>query len=191
MPPLLLKRFPCSPKGRSSPHIPIQEGDDLPTGAGIIGGECRISGPTGHPAGYRPLDSFFVIRARGHVSKGCPRTGRLILGTPNESDRLGPVAGFPWGEVAAICSRGNALLAGPQHSIIEVITGLYVLKGVFRRVGKAFPVFQCSHLLIYSTNRIRIAATSPRLALPLGLKELLPVPLMSPAPTHHSIASLA
>ena len=110
------------------PKSTIKERDNLPTGAGAGGAECRFAGARGDAVLQRPRHSLRVIRAGGYIVK------LSIIGGRRTSCRFPYVlyrCGAGTGRICAERGTGyHALFSGPQRGLIVIVSGLYVCKGV-------------------------------------------------------------
>ena len=114
----------------------VQEGDDLGTGAGAVGVEGVGSGTGGDAVLQGPQGGVVVEGALLNVGEGVlDLVGRLAVGTPQEADGLSAGAGIIGTEQVLRGTVGDAVLQGPQGSIIPEVALLHIHEGVDDLLG--------------------------------------------------------
>ena len=109
----------------------MQEGDNLPTGAGSSGGEVIAACSAGDFILYRPRHSLRVVGAGGNI-------GKISLISGHGASRRFPHIFHRHGTgTVCICAEGGTghqtLFSGPQSRFIKIIGSLNIGEGIRRR----------------------------------------------------------
>ena len=111
-------------------HIPIEEGDDLPAGAGRIGAEGGGAGPTCDALPDRPLDGVGIVGVCGHIGEGATSADRRgLLIAVEEGHGLPTGAGRIRAEGGDRGAGGDPVGYRPKHRVIVITAGLDIREG--------------------------------------------------------------
>ena len=128
---------------------PVEEGDDLPAGAGGGGGEGVHVGAFDNAVGMAPGHRVGVVLIRRHIGEvaGAASGGRACA-APEEGDGFGAGHGALGIEVGGVNASGDALLIGPEHRVIVIVAAAHIRKRVGARSlgGACAPPDERNHL---------------------------------------------
>lgn len=112
-------------------YAAVEAGDDLATGAVLVGAEGAVAGAAGDVFLHRPAHRVIAVVAGTHIPEweGAVLGGGRASRTPQEGDHLGPVAAGVGGEGVGRGALGHVLTHRPLDGGIEVVRGRHVLKG--------------------------------------------------------------
>ena len=124
-------------------QCPIQERDDLGTGAGGIGGKAAVACAGGHVVLQRPLDRVYCVDRNAAKVRELPHGHaafcRRFLAAAQEGHSLGAGAGFVGREGRLRGAGGNALTECPSNglSVVGIRRNVRHVHGVVyhRRTG--------------------------------------------------------
>ena len=110
----------------------VEEGDDLRSGAGVVGSKLSFSHTLGHTVFHGPRHRFEIIGVLRHVGelRFAARGIRTTLEALEEGDDLRSCTRRTGGEGVLFSAHRDALLHCPQNCLVEVIALLDVLKRI-------------------------------------------------------------
>ena len=97
---------------------PVQEGDNLPSGADFIRAECTVSGSGGDSLCGYPSDSLSIVRIAGNIRKVAFASNGRRSGIPIE-ERGKLASGHRFFGMEG-CSGDDAALCRPQRGLVVI-----------------------------------------------------------------------
>ena len=104
-------------------HISIEEGHDLASGAGVVGGEGGVGGADGDLVLDGPENGIIEIGVGLHVGKGvlAAARGGVARAAPEEGHHLAARAAVVGREGGGAGARCDLVFHGPENGLVEIV----------------------------------------------------------------------